>query len=165
LLNIKEANLNQFNTPNDNSGNLLIQDTKQKLDLLGVHFASINDQNSNLGSDRLSTIVIREASVIKKAAYVDMINHDTVTQFHDKNTADSPVKSIDIPFFTNTFALTKKFKKLNNKRSVGHDQIPNIVLKKHIPQKIRYYLTILFNNMLNNMYFPQKWKELKLLQY
>jgi len=84
-----------------------------------------------------------------------MIEHNTVTQFHDKNTANSPSESIDTSFFTDTLSLTKKFKKLNNKKSAGHDQIPNIVLK-YIPPKICYNLTILFNNMLNNMYFPQK---------
>jgi hypothetical protein len=58
-------------------------------------------------------------------------------------------------YFTN-FTQTKNIiNKLNNKKSAGFDGIPNIVLKK-LPEKIKWYCTILFNNALNNMYFPEK---------
>ena len=41
--------------------------------------------------------------------------------------------------------------------NTGIDNIPNIILK-NIPQRIIFDFCILFNNMLNNSYFPDKWK-------
>jgi len=51
------------------------------LNFLRVYFVLINDQNSNLGNDKLSAIVVREASIIKNDAYANMIHHNTVSQF------------------------------------------------------------------------------------
>jgi len=124
----------------------------------------MNDQNNNLGNDRLNAIVIREASIIKNEAYNDMMNHKTISHFNDKNTVDSPSEPTDTLYFTNSLLLAKKFKKLNNKRSAGHDQIPNIVLKHITP--ICYNLTILFNNMLIIICTSHKnGRKQKLLQY
>jgi len=42
------------------------------------------------------------------------------------------------------------------------DNIPNIVLK-HIPLKLVYNYTIIFNNLLNYSLFPSKWKTAKIV--
>jgi len=80
------------------------------LDLLGIHFALINDQNSNLENDKLSAVVIREANIIKNEAYADMINHNTVSQFHNKNTIPQNQLLLFLPL---VFHWLKNFKKLN----------------------------------------------------
>jgi len=82
------------------------------------------NQNSNLRNDtKLSVIVIREASIIKNDAYANMINHNTVSQFQFIKIQPIHPQNQPILFFTNSLPLAKKLKKLNNKRSVRHDQI------------------------------------------
>ena len=64
--------------------------------------------------------------------------------------------------FTNYHQLNIIFSTLNNKKSSGFDGIPNILLKR-LPNKIKWYYTILCNNALNNTYFLRKWKTAKLI--
>ncbi|CAD6218236.1 GSCOCG00011426001-RA-CDS [Cotesia congregata] len=52
--------------------------------------------------------------------------------------------------------------KLPNKSSSGPDELPSIVLK-HLPDNLIHTITILFNNALNNAYFPKAWKEAKVI--
>ncbi|XP_012244110.1 uncharacterized protein LOC105681103 [Bombus impatiens] len=77
--------------------------------------------------------------------------------------ADNPKQpDPEINYFTNYNQLNTIFSKLNNKKSSGFDGIPNILLKR-LPNKIKWYYTVLFNNALNNTYFPRKWKKAKLI--
>jgi len=82
--------------------------------------------------------------------------------FNGNNTADDPKIHEYINYFTNSHDLNKRFKKLNNKKSFGLDNIPNIVLK-HISLKLVYNYTIIFNNLLNYSLFPSKWKTAKIV--
>ena len=77
--------------------------------------------------------------------------------------ADDPKQpDPEINYFTNFNQLSTIFSTLNNKKSAGFDGIPNISLKR-LPNKIKWYYTVLFNNALNNTYFPKKWKKAKLI--
>lgn len=79
--------------------------------------------------------------------------------FNQNNTSDDPVtEEGSKSYFTCVLSLEKKFRHLNNKKSSGLDEIPNIVLK-HLPIVIIRACTILFNNLLNNRYFPPHWKK------
>lgn len=51
---------------------------------------------------------------------------------------------------------------INNKKSCGLDNISNYIIRK-LPTKAFEYLTILFNNCLNNCYFPYAWKIAKVI--
>jgi len=77
--------------------------------------------------------------------------------FNDDNTLGDPKTHEYKNYFTNTYDLSKRFKKLNNKTSFGLDNIPNIYSIK-TSQKLIYNYTIIFNNLLNYLWFPCKWK-------
>lgn len=53
-------------------------------------------------------------------------------------------------------------KKINNKKSSGFDGISNFLIKK-FPDSTLRLLTIIFNNCLNNGYFPSSWKSAKII--
>lgn len=53
--------------------------------------------------------------------------------------------------------LTNIIRSRANKRSVGTDNIPNIVLKK-MSAKAKLIISMLFNHMFNIEYFPKDWK-------
>ena len=63
----------------------------------------------------------------------------------------------DNHFFTSIPEVTNTIKSLKAKKSSGPDNISNFVLKKISPEAIKY-LTIIYNNCLNNGYFPTAWK-------
>ncbi|KAL6417501.1 hypothetical protein ACFW04_012685 [Cataglyphis niger] len=160
ILDLADINSNLMK---DSNNNFIIQEVEQKLDVLGSHFALINDQNSKMGKSRLNEIIIKETARIKKEIETDKENNFTICSFNDNNSADMPFEQpITQYYFTNIVAMTKKFKFLNNKKSSGLDGIPNFVLKQ-LPAKIIHMYTILFNNMINYSYFPQKWKEAKVI--
>ncbi|XP_033318466.1 uncharacterized protein LOC117216041, partial [Bombus bifarius] len=95
------------------------------------------------------------ASLIQEAG---ITIHNTI-----KDTEDDPKQpDPEINYFTNYNQLNTIFSKLNNKKSSGFNGIPNILLKR-LPNKIKWYYTVLFNNALNNTYFPGKWKKAKLI--
>ncbi len=71
---------------------------------------------------------------------------------------NTPVKN----YFTSTNELKLILKKLNNKKSAGFDGIPNTVLR-NIPDNLIFLFAIIFNNALNNMYFPNQWKLAKVI--
>lgn len=51
---------------------------------------------------------------------------------------------------------------MEQQKSSDPDEIPNVAFK-HIPTKITYFYTILFNNLLNNMHFPHRRKKAKVV--
>ena len=53
-------------------------------------------------------------------------------------------------------------KKINNKKSSGVDGISNYIIKK-FPHTAFKFLTIIYNNCLNNGYFPIEWKKAKII--
>lgn len=157
---LKEANINPTNSPNE-EGKYIIEDNRQKLNLIAVHFAKINRKNDNIGKPQLNAIVEREAGAIKSAAADDLEREITISNFNNENPADCPIENENLPnYFTSFEVVEKKFKSLNNKKSTGNDHIPNIELK-HMHRIIIWQYTILFNNMLNLGYFPKNWKKLK----
>lgn len=81
--------------------------------------------------------------------------------FSQENSALSPsVEEGD--HFISFQQLILIFKKLNNKKSSSFDGIPNIILK-NLPPKIIMQYCIVFNNAINNCYFPAQWKKGKVI--
>jgi hypothetical protein len=62
--------------------------------------------------------------------------------------------------FMNMEELEGILKSRNNKLSAGNDTIPMYLLKK-IPVEMKRWLVVLFNNVYNNAYIPEDWKEAK----
>ncbi|KAL6419210.1 hypothetical protein ACFW04_011526 [Cataglyphis niger] len=129
------ADINSSNLMKDSNNNFIIQEMEQKLD---------------------------ETARIKKEIETDKENNFTICSFNDNNSADMPSEQPITQYYFTNIVATKKFKFLNNKKSSGLDGILNFVLKQ-LPAKIIHMYTILFNNMINYSYFPQKWKEAKVI--
>ncbi|KAL6417497.1 hypothetical protein ACFW04_012686 [Cataglyphis niger] len=66
------------NLMKDSNNNFIIQEVEQKLDVLGSHFALINDQNSKMGKSRLNEIIIKETARIKKEIETDKEKNFTI---------------------------------------------------------------------------------------
>lgn len=77
--------------------------------------------------------------------------------FNNVNKASRPIFDTDEAFYSSKTTVGVILKKLNNKKSFGVDKIPNIALKR-LPGVIVIQLVIIFNNALNNGYFPTRWK-------
>lgn len=76
-----------------------------------------------------------------------------LTNFSAYNKSDS----VSNQFFASTDLIDSVIKSLNNKKSAGHDNIPNLVLRK-VRQTIVKFITPLINNCINIGYFPASWK-------
>lgn len=68
----------------------------------------------------------------------------------------------DFYHFTNLYSIKGIIKKINNKKSCGIDGISNFLIKK-FPDLTLSLMVIIFNNCLNNCYFPKIWKSAKIL--
>ena len=159
---IRNIGLNPDNIDRDTTGNFLITDKDDKLNVMGSHFELIHVQNKDLGTDQFNKKVEKTYSKFKKEVNRDTMSNNSMQNFSIENNA------LDPTYWNNEYPLTNFnetkniFRKLNNKKSTGIDGIPNIILKS-LPKKIIVYYTIIFNNSLNNRYFPVKWKKAKII--
>lgn len=157
---ITQAKLNHTDYQKDNNNNFIITNPVDKLDILGASFEETHTQNSNLGKKSHENIIKITTNNFIKELETDKKNNISITEFSDNNRAHKPETNSIKNYFITHLELATILKKMNNKKSSSFDQIPNIILKQ-IPAKIIYYYTILFNNALNNKYFPKKWKTAK----
>ena len=104
----------------------------------------------------LNRIIISETNKLKNEIEQDISLNKTVSIFSIPKQPDT-----EINYFTDYNKLKIIFFKLNNKKSSSFDGISGIQLKR-LPNKTKWYYTVLFNNALNNTYFPTKWKKDKL---
>ena len=158
-----DAGVNKDTLISDASNNYLVTDPLEKLNVIGAHFARVYTQNMNLGNESLGRIVSTATNYLKQEINRELANNITLTTFTKNNTANNPDREI-IPenYFTSYTKLSAIVKTLNNKRSCGIDNVPNVALKQISANMIRNY-SILFNNILNNMYFPDSWKSAKVI--
>lgn len=155
LLNL--ANINIDNCYKDENENLIISDSIEKLELLGANFAEINNKDRDKGRVGINNIVKASLDKFKTNLENDSNNNITIIKFSNENRSTNPNFELDKIFFINNLSIKEILKKYNNKLSSGIDGIPNIALKKLPTNILREYL-IIFNNALNNSYFPNKWK-------
>lgn len=78
------------------------------------------------------------------------------------NNLFTAVANADNFHFTSVQKLKTIIANINNKKSSGIDRISNFIIKK-LPDSTLTLLTILFNNCLNNCYFPSAWKYAKII--
>lgn len=146
----------------DQDNNLIISNPQHKLNVIGAHFQAANNQNADLGSPRLSEIVNKKCRELEEEIVREEVNEVAVTIFSSTNLAFAPSDENIKNYFTSVGELRKIFRKLNNKRSASFDGIPNIILK-NLPIVLIFKYAIIFNNALNNKYFPEKWKKAKVI--
>lgn len=82
-----------------------------------------------------------------------------IYSFSNTFTADA---NTDNFHFTNAEQLKSIIGNINNKKSSGIDNISNFIVRK-LPNTALLFLTVLFNNCLNNGYFPSAWKSAKII--
>lgn len=96
----------------------------------------------------------QETKVINSLEEIDNIPMNTT--FGTENKSSNP--QCDMELYTHFTEVKEVVKGLKNKTSTGSDQIPNIVLK-HLPAKFILELVAIFNNCINNGYYPTAWKK------
>lgn len=96
--------------------------------------------------------------------------NDSVSQYVENvpqhiysfDTFFNAVANTDNFHFTNAQKLKTIIESINSKKSCGIDEISNFIIKK-LPIATLAFLSILFNNCLNNCYFPTAWKSAKII--
>ena len=81
-------------------------------------------------------------------------NQHSIDNFSSSNDSVNPLNQ-DI--FTNTGFIEFTIQTGNSKKSTGPDGISSFVLKQ-LPFSAILFLTVIFNNCINNSYFPNNWK-------
>lgn len=155
---INEAQININNTNSDSNNNIILEEDKDKIAVIGTIFEKTFKKN-------IPDIINRRTQDTEIEVY------EKVDKFTDKWENDIQNNRQKLCDFTRNQAFTSNYKdffttfkevegifrNLNNKKSTGNDNIANFILKKIPNILIEQYVTI-FNNMLNIQYFPQNWK-------
>lgn len=122
----------------------------QIADILANQFAEVHRQNDDMGSqahnDHVSTVITQLSEE----------THVPRTIFSFEAPANPTVFNKDRHLLS-VANLKAILKKRANKISTGHDQIPNIVLRK-LSHKCIVKIATLFNQIYNIGYFPPVWK-------
>lgn len=127
-----------------------IQGTDQKLEHLRLHFQSVYTGSPPDGDvSGIQEDIHRFTSQIPGSLL--SFNED----INSSNTQNDPT-------FTSRDDIRQVTKSLNNKRSGGIDKISNFLIRK-MPMDAFEYLAIIFNNCINNGYFPNSWKISKIV--
>jgi len=162
IFNSAEIDPTQLKKDNDN--NVFINTPVEKLNVIGAHFASINNKKTANNRPQLNKLINSEVNAFKDKILLERANNITLCTFNGDNVADNPSIEGDFNnYFINYHDLNIKFKQLNNKKSFGLNKIPNIVFKK-IPPNLIFNYVILFNNLLNYSLFPETWKVVAILK-
>lgn len=85
--------------------------------------------------------------------------HLALSKFNETNTSVDPTSG---EMFTSVEELRETIHSSNAKKSFSNDRISNFLLRK-LPNLALLLLTIIFNNCLNNCYFPNAWKLAKVV--
>lgn len=148
-----------FNKTNANAANRINIDDEENLpNIIGTLFERINTEDQPDNSP-LEKIIKKKVSEIKE----EFAKLTTFTTFSATNKSTNPTVTRDnVIHFTNVREVARLIKWMSNKTSTGWDEIPNVALKRLPYICIRNY-TIIFNNCINNAYFPTVWKLAKLI--
>lgn len=125
-------------------------DDAVKVDLFRNHF-------SNVYRNELST----SSNITDVCLTVDRFLSQCPPQICDFSTVENSLNNSSTSQFTSPSALQNAIRTINAKKSFGIDKISNFIIKK-LPFSAIEFLTIIFNNCLNNGYFPNSWKIAKI---
>lgn len=166
---IKSDNVNLINKETINVGkcisqaeNTIITEPIGKANVLAKYLADINNKERITSSPRLEQIINKTIDNFKTKNKIVENQINTQINFTTQNTAINPIFEKNLNYFYDYLTFTKIIRNLNNKKSMGVDNIPTIALK-NLPHNFVTFLLIIFNNLLNNGYFPDKWKLAKVI--
>lgn len=137
----------------------IIRDRDQALRALGLYLQNANSERIHPASEKaLQNIVNSYAKSLEDKLSLIRNDSRTVTTFSTENLAYEPLLSLSRGELFTTFEEVKfLLNRLPNKTSCGPDGIPCIVLK-HLPNNMIRGITVIYNNLLNNTFFPDSWK-------
>jgi len=138
------------------SGDQEISQPEEKAEKFAEFWTGIYGQNQGLGDEETTLEVER---VVQELTTVQ-----PRLQFSDDLNSEKSSR-VDIEEYEELMDVEEMndiLRSRNNKLSSGHDGIPMYILKK-TPQSLRRCLVILFNNMYNNSFIPQVFKETKMV--
>ena len=135
----------------------ILQEEAHIAEILGLTFKSKHNPPTN--SDETATnLIYREFQEFKEhiedqplITFTDQIKSDNIQEDQSQGN-----------FFVTQEDLLITFKTLNNKKSAGLDNIPNQIIKNLPDMMIAQYSKV-FNNALNNKYFPENWKTARVI--
>lgn len=145
---IDELEITQDQIEISPTGEVIVLDQMSMLRVIGKKFAAINIQNRNLGSPEHDRQIREELN-----NFIGHTELQPLAHFSPEYPAEDPT---DVRF-TTTEEVHRLCRNTNSKTSTGIDKIPNIVIK-HIPKFLTREYAVLFNQCINNGYFPTSWK-------
>lgn len=142
------------------SSKYIIEDEAEILNVMGsylehIHSSKTTDINNTTHQDVTASYT---QFLETKARYE---SEQISLSIFDENRKANKIDISD-EFFITRDEIIYIFSKLRGKLSSGLDNIPNIVLK-NIPLPLMSEYCTLFNNMINNLYFPKAWKLAKVI--
>ena len=137
----------------------------------------LTKNNENIGSDARKVQILAESflnqlnspspsnnravSSIVDTTIKDFL-HEHSLKLTTFSTFNPSCKPNDPKTFLSLSQLAAITKSLNGKKSTGPDDIANIVIK-NLPRASMKFLLAVFNNCINNGYFPTTWKVAKII--
>lgn len=146
----------------DENSNYIVSLRNEKMEILGKYFESTHKNDEHLGDPNNNLRVKRSIDQFKNELNRRNENKIQLMKFSSTAKANCLNSNDTKNYFITLEDLIQIFQNLNNKKSSGIDEIPNVILK-HLPRDIIAEYCTLFNNMLNNYYFPSNWKIAKIL--
>ncbi|KAI8122414.1 RNA-directed DNA polymerase from mobile element jockey [Lucilia cuprina] len=119
--------------------------------------AYFKEYYSNIYTEKLPVNPVADLAH-RVGSHIENTSHHIYSFNSEFNSLDNE----DAYHFTNVHNIKSIISNIKNKKSSGLDGISNFLIKK-FPDPTIELLTILFNNCLNNCYFPRAWKIAKIL--
>lgn len=159
---IDNANIDADSLDRDQFNNFIITDETEMLDGIGSYLETIHSEKTININNAVHKNVNDFFANFKVSKHQYETNKTVITTFSNEKPSDNPTDTEMQANFTTSETLSSIFRNLKGKMSFGIDGIPNIILK-YIPELLINQYCKLFNNMINNSYFPQFWKEAKVV--
>lgn len=129
---------------------ITVESDALKLEKLKDHFGRIYNS---------STLIEDEPHIVNVINNTISTIPDVQYSFNDRFQAYNSENCLGLVSVDEVIILSKD---INNKKSAGLDKVSNFIIRK-LPAKAFEYLAIIFNNCLNNSYYPKPWKVSKIV--
>lgn len=159
---LNNAGIDPRSLEKDNLNNFIVKDQVQMLDTVGSYLESIHSEKQLDNNNNLHIKINDSFNTFLETKVLFEINGSTITNFSTEKKSNNLNVAQTENYFVTREEIKYIFSKLTNKLSSGIDNIPNIVLK-NLPDIILFEYCNIFNNMLNNSYFPKDWKMAKVV--
>lgn len=159
---LRRSGINPNHVERNESNEFIIRDKIKILDVIGAYIESFHSQKVTNNENNTHNQVTNYFN-----NFLYLKNEYERTQIHivefnaqllSNNLNELQTKNI----FVTLDQIVYIFRQLRGKHSSGIDTIPNLILK-NLPLSVISQYCSLFNNMINNAYFPKCWKTAKVI--